>query len=100
MDNKSRTTEALAAELASNSRLLHRKILDLVHLRQLVADKENAANLKRDGASGRPLGEVNFRNRTRAESSLWDSQKTSTCELPEKSRKFLESFLADKGSLL
>jgi len=100
MDTKSRATEVLAAKLASNSRLLRVNMLDLVYLRQLVADKENAANLKCDDASGRPLGEVHSRNRARAESSLPDSQKASTHELPEKSRKFLEGFLADRGSSL
>lgn len=99
MATKSRTTEVLAAVLASNCRVLNRRMLGLVYLRQMVAEKENAAVLKCDGASGRPLGEAHSRNRGRAESCLWDSQKASTHELPEKSRKFLESFLADRGSL-
>jgi hypothetical protein len=81
MGTKSRTTEVLAAELASYSRPLNRKMADhLVSLRGLIADKESAA-------------------RARAE-SFSDSQKASISEVPEKSRKFLESFLADRGSLL
>jgi hypothetical protein len=88
MNTKSRTTDALA-ELASNSRLLNRKIVDLVYLRQLVADKESAANVK--------IEEMKLRS---SQISLPINQTGSTHELPEKSRKFLESFLADEGPLL
>jgi hypothetical protein len=73
-------------------------VVDLVSLRELAADKE-CRSPNCDGASGKPLGDVR-RNRAQAESSFSDNQKALTQELPEKSRKFLENFLADRGSLL
>jgi hypothetical protein len=69
---KSKTTEALAEELAEGSRLLNHKISNLVSLRKEVADKETAASLKRK----------------------------TTVEPAEQTRKFLESFSADRGSIL
>jgi hypothetical protein len=74
-------------------------VVDLVSLRKLVADKE-CRSPNYDGASGKPLGDVRWRNRAQAESSFSDNRKALTQELPEKSRKFLENFLADRGSLL
>ena len=91
MNTKSRTIDALA-ELASNSRLLDRKIVDLVCLRQLVADKESAANAK--------VVEIELAKLRSSQGSLPGNQTVSTHELREKSRKFLEGFLADEGALL
>ena len=86
----SRTTDDLAQELSAESRRLERKISDLVSLRKLVAEKESAAGLRREGANGRPPGEVGSPN----------SEKASIHELPEQTRKFLRSFLADRGAIL
>ena len=86
----SRSIDDLAEELSAESRRLERKISDLVSLRKLVAEKESTAGLRREGANGRPPGEVGFRN----------SEKVSIHELPEQTRKFLKSFLADRGSIL
>jgi hypothetical protein len=86
----SRTTDDLAQELSAESRRLERKISDLVSLRKLVAEKESAAGLRREGANGRTPGEVGSRN----------SEKASIHELPEQTRKFLRSFLADRGAIL
>ena len=77
MNTKSRATDALA-ELASTSRLLDRKIVDLVYLRQLAADKESAANAK--------VEEVELAELRSSQSFLPDNQTASTHELPEKSR--------------
>ena len=78
----------LTEELSAESRRLERKISDLVSLRKLVAEKESAAGLRREGANGRPrVGSPN-------------SEKVSIHELPEQTRKFLKSFLADRGSIL
>jgi hypothetical protein len=87
MDTKSRTTDALA-ELTSNSRLLNRKMLELFYLRRLVADKEKAMNAKIE--ESKPSGQ----------SSLPYNHGVASHVLPEKSRKFLESFLADRGAIL
>ena len=67
------TTDDLAQELSAESRRLERKISDLVSLRKLVAEKESAAGLRREGANGRPPGEVGSPN----------SEKASIHELPE-----------------
>ena len=91
MDTKSRTTDALT-ELKSNSRLLNRKMLELVYLRRLVADKEKAMNAK--------IEESKLSNLPSGQSSLPYNQGVASHVLPEKSRKFLESFLADRGALL
>ena len=91
MNTNSRTIDALA-ELASNSRLLDRKIVDLVYLRQLVADKESAANAK--------VEKIELAKLRSSQGSLPGNQTVSTHVLPEKSRKFLEGFLADEGALL
>jgi len=88
MSTKSRATDALA-ELASTSKLLDRKIVDLVYLRQLVADKECAAKAK--------VEEAELAKSRSSQSFLPDNESASTHELPEKARKFLESFLTDEG---
>jgi hypothetical protein len=76
----------LTEELSAESRRLERKISDLVSLRKLVAEKESAAGLRREGPNGRPPGEVGCPN----------SQKVSIHELPELTPRFLKSFLADR----
>ncbi|WP_156433728.1 hypothetical protein [Bradyrhizobium retamae] len=88
MATKSQATDRIA-ELGSD-RLLSRKTLELDYLQHLIADKEKAFNTEID--------EVR-RGSPSSQSSLPHNQTVSRDELPENSRKFLDSFLADRGAL-